>query len=239
MPGGFLPDLATIAAVIPVAAALALIAASFVAWLRVARGVAAPYTRKTFHFVIVSAAMFVQLRWGFHGTIVYGSVIATAVLIAVARGAGNPFYEALARPSDEPHRTLYVLVPLATTALGGLLANLWFPDWAHVGYMAVAWGDAVGEPVGTRWGRHRYRVPSLAGVVATRSIQGSAAVLVAATAAAFIAVSVAGVRPVPAAVAALAVGLGTTIVEAVSHHGLDNLTIQIAASAIAAVLLGG
>jgi len=37
------------------------------------------------------------------------------------------------------------------------------------------WGDAVGEPVGTRFGRHPYRVPSLAGVPATRTLEGSLA----------------------------------------------------------------
>lgn len=239
MTDGLLPDPAIIAAVTPVAVVLTLAGAAFVAWLRTARGVAAPYTRKTFHFVILSAAMVVQLRWGLHGVIVYGSVVALAVLVAVIRGDGNPFYEALARPTDEPHRTLFILVPLATTALGGLLSNLWFPAWAHVGYMAVAWGDAVGEPVGTRWGRHRYRVPSIAGVPATRSIQGSGAVLVAASAAGLVALLAVGIAPAQAVGAALVVGIVTTIAEAVSHHGLDNLVIQLAASATAALLFGG
>lgn len=239
MTDGLLPDPATIAAVTPVAVVLTLAGAAFAAWLRTARGVAAPYTRKTFHFIILSAAMLVQLRWGLQGAIVYGSVVALAVLVAVMRGAGNPFYEALARPSDAPHRTLFILVPLATTALGGLLSNLWFPAWAHVGYMAVAWGDAVGEPVGTRWGRHRYRVPSLAGVPATRSLQGSAAVLVAASAAALIALLAVDMVPAQAVGAAVIIGIVTTIAEAISHHGLDNLVIQIAAAGAAALLFGG
>src|SRR5690606_38740554 len=120
----------------------------------------------------------VHLRWGLPGVVVYGSVIALLVVGAVVRGEGSAFYEALARPTDAPHRSFFILVPLITTVLGGVLANLFFPDWAYVGYMAVAWGDAVGEPVGARWGRHRYRVPSLGGVPADRSLEGSGAVLI-------------------------------------------------------------
>jgi phytol kinase len=223
--------------VVPIAALFTALAAALAGWLRSARGVRAPYTRKIFHFIILSAALVVQLRWGFAGTIVYGSVVAAGVLLAVARGAGNPFYEALARDTDAPHRTLFILIPLATTALGGMLANALFPAWAHVGYMVVGWGDAVGEPVGTAHGRHRYRVPSLAGVAATRSLEGSAAVLVASVAAAAIALLASGISPAAAAGVALAVAAGSTLVEAASNHGLDNFTIQLAASGIAAALL--
>ncbi|HSJ26407.1 MAG TPA: hypothetical protein VK929_17130 [Longimicrobiales bacterium] len=235
----FIPAPATVLAVAPAAAALTLVAAAGVGWLRVRHSVPAPYTRKLFHFIIISAALGVQLRWGLGGAIVYGGVVALAVLLALARGDGNPFYEALARPTDAPHRTLFILVPLITTALGGLLSNLLFPVWAHVGYMAVAWGDAIGEPVGTRWGRHRYRVPSLAGVPATRSLEGSAAVLLAAVVAALVALLASGVALHVAAGVAVAVGVATAAVEAVSNHGLDNLTIQLAAAGTAALLLSG
>jgi phytol kinase len=233
----FAVDLPTLLAVAPVAALFTVLAAALAGWLRVGRGVRAPYTRKLFHFIILSAAMVVQLRWGLPGTIVYGSVVAVAVLLAVARGAGNPFYEALARDTDAPHRTLFILIPLATTALGGMAANAFFPTWAHVGYMVVGWGDAVGEPVGTARGRHRYRVPSLAGVQATRSLEGSAAVFVASVTAAAIALLVSGTSPPAVVAVSLAIGAGSTVVEAASNHGIDNFTIQLAASAIAAVLL--
>ena len=73
-------------------------------------------------------------------------------------------------------RTLFILVPMLMTALGGVVSNVLFPGWAFVGYMVCGWGDAAGEPVGTRWGRHRYAVPSMAGIPATRSLEGSAAV---------------------------------------------------------------
>jgi dolichol kinase len=150
----FVPDLPTLLAVTPLALLYAAAAAAFVAWLSIGRKVRAPYTRKAFHFLILTVAMLVHLRWGAGGVVVFGSVVSLLVMLAVVRGDGFGFYEALARRATR-RRTLFILVPLFTTAVGGILANLLFPAWAHVGYMVVAWGDAVGEPVGTRWGRHQ------------------------------------------------------------------------------------
>jgi phytol kinase len=169
---------------------------------------------------------------------VYGSTVVMIVLAAVLRGDGFAFYEALARTSDAPRRSLFIIVPLIATALGGVLANVFFPAWAYIGYAAVAWGDAVGEPVGTRWGRHRYRAPSIAGVSATRSIEGSSMVLLASAAACAFALIAAGIDTPAALGAAAIIGIVTMFVEAVSHHGADNLTIQLAAAGVAALLLG-
>ncbi|NJD10357.1 MAG: hypothetical protein FIB01_07895 [Gemmatimonadetes bacterium] len=160
------------------------------------------------------------------------------MLRAVLRGDVHPLFEALARPTDAPYRARFVLIPLLTTALGGGFANLLFPGYAYVGYLVCGWGDAVGEPVGTRWGRHRFRVPSMAGVRATRSAEGSGAVLLAGTLAALIGLLATGHPLADAAAMAAAAGLAGALVEAVSTHGLDNLTVQVAAAA-AAWLAGG
>jgi len=233
-----LPDAATLLAVLPLALGWAVPCALFASWLRTRRDVRTPYTRKTFHFLIIAAAALVQLRWGVAGTVVYGATAALLVLYTVLRGPGFPFYEAIARPSDEPHRTRFVLVPLATTALGGLLVNLFWPAAAPVAYLAVAVGDAIGEPVGTRWGRHRYRVRSLAAAVpATRSLEGSAAVLLATAAAATLLLAGTGHGAATALLTGAVVGVVTALVEAGSPHGLDNLTIQLAAGWVAWLLL--
>jgi phytol kinase len=224
--------------VLPLTLLYASAAAAFAGWLRVRRGVRAPYTRKVFHFLIFSAATLVQLRWGLEGTVVYGSTVAMIVVAAVLKGDGLAFYEAIARPTDAPRRSLFIIVPLITTALGGVLANLFFPAWAHIGYAAVAWGDAIGEPVGARWGRHRYTVPSIAGVSATRSVEGSASVLFASAAACAIVLLAGGIDPPSALVGAALIGTVTTLVEAISHHGMDNLTIQLASAGAAMLLFG-
>jgi len=233
-----LPDPGTALVLIPAALLYAAAAAALAGWLRTRRGVSAPYTRKVFHFLIFTMAVGVHHAFGLPGVATYGAVVAGVVLYAVARGEGHPFYEALARPTDAPRRTLFILVPLATTAIGGLLANLLFAEFAMVGYLVAGWGDAVGEPVGTRWGRHRYRVPSLAGVAASRSLEGSAAVFLLSTLAAGAVLLSWGHAPLTALGVGLVCGLAGAAVEAVSTHGLDNLTVQVAATAAAAWMLG-
>lgn len=213
-----------------------LAAAGAASWLR-ARGVRVPYTRKVFHFAVFTGAAVVNARWGLPGTDVYGVVIASMVLAAVVAGEGNPLYEALARETDRPRRSLFVVVPLVMTAVGGLASAVLAGPYAGVGYLVAGWGDAVGEPVGSRWGRHRYRVPSLGGIPAERSLEGSAAVLLAGGLAAVVALQGMGLGGalLPVALACAAAGAAA---EAVSNHGLDNLTVQIAASSVARLLLG-
>lgn len=191
-----------------------------------------PYTRKVFHFMVFTTAAAVHLTWALPGTLVYGSILALVVLGAVAAGDGNGLYDALARDTDRPHRTLFIVVPLITTAVGGLASALLAGPFASVGYLAAGWGDAVGEPVGTRWGRHPYRVPSLAGVPATRTLEGSAAVFAVATAGSILALWQLGVAPGLWWVGVVC-GLASAGVEAASNHGLDNLTVQVAASLVA------
>jgi phytol kinase len=229
----FLPNLRTILVVTPLALACALLLSAMVGRLRLRRGMRAPYTRKLFHFAVFTLATVVQLVWSLPGVVVFGSVFALVVVYAVFRGNGFPLFEALARPSDEPHRALFVLIPLVTTAVGGVISNLLFLRYAYIGYLVCGWGDAVGEPVGTRWGRHRYRVPSLAGVPATRSLEGSAGVLLIGSLAAFIGLLAGGFAAGDAAGVALAAGAIGALVEAFSNHGIDNLTVQVAATAAA------
>ncbi|AHM61832.1 dolichol kinase [Flammeovirgaceae bacterium 311] len=202
-------------------------------WLRVQKKWRVGYTRKLFHFLIFTAAGVLQLVWALPVVVVFGTAISLLVLWAVYKGESSPFYLALARPSDAPKEKLFILIPLLTTAAGGVLANLFFLEWAAIGYLVGGWGDAVGEPVGSRWGKHRYRVPSMAGVAATRSLEGSAAVFVVSAAVAFMGLQAQGLAIETALPYALLIALAATGIEAISTHGLDNLTIQLAAAGTA------
>ena len=206
-----------------------------VSWRR--RGTKVAYTRKLFHLVVFSVAAVVHVVWELPGTVVFGTVITGIVLAAVASGDGHPFYEALARESDRPHRTLFIVIPLFTTAAGGLMSALLVGPYASVGYLAAGWGDAAGEPVGARWGRHEYRVPSLAGVPAHRTLEGSAAVFLVAWLGSAIALWSLGAASEALSVG-LACGVAAAVVEAGSNHGLDNFTVQVAASLTAMWLAG-
>jgi len=146
---------------------------------------------------------------------------------------GHILLEGIAREQDAPHRKLYVIVPFVATAIAGIIDNSLVPRFAVVGYLVSGWGDAAGEPVGVRWGRHKYKVSALYGVSCTRSIEGSIGVFVASAVGATIALIIAAI-PFPIAIPiALAAAGAATLVEAVSSHGLDNLTVQVTACMVA------
>lgn len=222
---------------LPLAVLTAVFASAVVSWLRAKKSETVPYTRKLFHFIIFSSACIFQLRFGLKMTVVFGIVVAAFVVFAVRKGAGHGLYDAVARPKDSPHEGIFILLPLASTALGGVAANLWFPRTAFIGYLVTGWADAAAEPVGSVWGRRRYRVPSLFGVKAERSLEGSLAVLATAVAAVFLCGWGMGLGWNAALRMALACGFCAMFVEAISHHGLDNLTVQVAVSGVAALFL--
>src|SRR5262245_20621477 len=63
----FLPTRPMLAVGVPAALVYAVAAASLAGWLRTRVGVRAPYTRKLFHFLVISAAGVVQLAWRLPG----------------------------------------------------------------------------------------------------------------------------------------------------------------------------
>lgn len=228
----FLPDTRTLLVVAPFAFAAAWLAGRAAISLR-RRGTSPPYTRKVFHFVIFTFAAVVQFWHGPAGVVTFGAVVASVVLLAVLRGYDSALFDALARPSDSPRERWFVVAPLASTAVGGVVSNLLFGPFAVVGYLVAGWGDAIAEPVGERWGRHRYRSPSMFGVRATRSLEGSIAVFTVGAIGALVALLASSMTLVHAGAAALAAGFAGALIEAVSTHGLDNLTVQVGASGIA------
>ena len=221
---------------LPVALLYGIVAAWLAGWLRVEKRWRVGYTRKLFHFCIFTAAGVLQLIWGLPVVVVFGTAISLLVLWAVYKGEQSNFYRALARPTDAPQEKLFILIPLLTTAAGGVLANLFFGQWAAIGYLVGGWGDAIGEPVGSKWGKHRYKVPSMAGVAATRSVEGSAAVFFVSTVVAFLGLQAQGQSWNTALFYSLLIAAAATGVEAISTHGLDNLTIQLAAAGTAYAL---
>lgn len=206
------------------------------AHLKQARGWKTGYTRKTFHFLTFATATVLQSLpgLGLPITCLFGGMASLVVLHAVWAGAGHPHYEALAREKDAPHRTWYVVVPYLATLLGGLSVNLWSTATAPIGYLVCGLGDAIGEPVGTRWGRHRYRVPLPGRVVSYRSLEGSSAVFLVSSLATILAATAIG-EPTSATLVgqALVVGLASALVEAVAPHGWDNLALILVPAVLA------
>jgi len=187
------------------------------------------YTRKVFHFLIFGTVVAVQGIWGTAGVCLFGAMTTAVIAYALLRGPGHLMYEAMAREKDAPRRTHYVIVPYLATLVGGLLSNIFFPRTAVFGYLVAGLGDAVAEPVGTRFGRHPYRVPAVRGVRAVRSVEGSVSVLIVSALAllACLAFSPQFALSGRSVLAVLLIAAVSMLVEAASPHGWDNTTLQV------------
>jgi phytol kinase len=209
----------------------------FAGYLKRIKGLKTGYTRKTFHFLIFTSAVAVQRVWGTPILCLFGGMTTLVVFYAIFRGEGHLLYEAMARENDTPHRTHYIVVPYLATLIGGLTSNILFGPVAVVGYMVAGLADAIAEPVGTRFGKHRYRVPSFRRVKSTRSLEGSAAVFLAClpaiTLGALLCPDLALTSRSFLTVPLLAVAC--TVLEGVSPHGWDNATMQVIPAFLAGI----
>jgi len=200
----------------------------FSGFLKINKELETGYTRKIFHFLIFISAAVIEWIWGTSVVCLFGGSVSLVILYALVKGSGDLLYEGIAREKDEPRRSFYIIVPYFATLIGGLLSNIFFGSNAIIGYLVTGFGDAIGEPVGTRFGRHKYKVLSFGGVKAFRTIEGSAAVFIVCIFAAS-----AGIALLPNSVFNLktltfipVLSLVCMLTEALSPHGWDNATMQ-------------
>jgi phytol kinase len=205
------------------------------AYLKTKLGIRTGDTRKLFHVLIFISAFIVQVFGGLVAVCVFGTMVSLVVGLAVLRGPNDGLYEALAREQDEPSRTYYIVIPHFATMIGGLASNIFFGPLALVGYLVGGLGDAAGEPVGTRWGRHRY----VNNAKVTKTLEGSIAVLTASVVALLIAVAITpGLHfSLQSAIALPLIAMVCTLVEALSPRGWDNVFMQIVPTLLVATLL--
>ena len=233
------PPLHVIAALGPVFLVWAYTCLCFAGYLKIVRRVRTGYTRKTFHVLTFATAAALQMTAGLPFVCLFGGMTTVVLGYAIWRADGDPLYEAIAREKDEPYRTYYIIIPYLATLVGGIAGNIWFGPAAIVGYLVGGLGDAAGEPIGTRWGKHRYTVPTLSQIKTTRSVEGSVGVFIASVVALAIGLyftpgynfSASGVVMLPA------IALVCTLIEAVSPHAWDNATMQLAPALLAARFL--
>lgn len=94
--------------------------------------------------------------------------------------------------------------------------------------MPLTWGDGLAPVIGANYGRNFYRIHT-----STRTLEGSAGFFVAGLLATWLALWVMpgapDISPAAAVLPALVIMLATTLIEAVSIWGLDNLTVTAAA----------
>ena len=211
----------------------------FAGWLKTKKQVRTGYTRKTFHILVFMSVAVLNLIGSLPIVCLFGGMTTLVVAYAIIRGKGNPLYEAMARETDAPYRTYYIIVPYFATLIGGILSNMLVGPIAIVGYLVGGLGDAAGEPIGTRWGKNRYTPPTFSSFKSTRSLEGSFGVFLVSILAIIIAVSFTPQLhfSLKAVVMIPLIATASMLLEAVSPHGWDNATMQIAPSLMAFVLL--
>jgi len=209
----------------------------FAGYLRCSCRLPGGYTRKVFHLLIFSTVAWLHSVWGLLAVCLFGASTSLTLAYAVYVGSGDPLYEAIARESDRPHRTYYVVVPYFATLIGGLVSNYLFGPFAIIGYLVGGVGDAAGEPVGTKWGKHRYQVSWFG--AGTKTFEGSAGVLVAS-----LLVLLVGIEANPAfrfgwhsLAAVVGIAVICSVVEAAAPRGWDNTPMQVVPAFLAFVLL--
>jgi phytol kinase len=201
----------------------------FAGYLKKEKGLRTGYTRKIFHFLIFTSVACIHKMWGLPIVCLFGGMTSLVIVYALVRNSGHILYEAMAREKDAPYQTYYIIVPYFTTLIGGIVTNLFFGPTSVVGYLVGGLADAVGEPVGTRFGKHTYVVPSFSKVKTMRSYEGSLAVWFVS-----LAVLTVGVALIPglqltfhSMMVIFILSLICTLLEAVSPHGWDNAVMQI------------
>lgn len=194
------------------------------------------YTRKIFHFFIFISAFFYQKYFALQGVFILGWSVTIVLIYACIKGNGNLFYEALAREKDAPFRTKYIVYSYLATFAGGVLANLFFSQFAIFGYAVTGIADAIAEPIGTRFGKYKYRVFSFDKTkISYRSMEGSLAVFIATFIVIFLVATLTTNYVISVPILFL-VSLICMLVEAFSPSGFDNMLLQIVASFLCSIL---
>lgn len=156
-------------------------------------GVKVNYTRKINHFALMLCPFLLAPVFPYQPslstflTTVVVFTLATSIMCHPIRqrfSMVNTAFAAVDRPEDRPYTLFWIISQAIVSAI--ILTNM-FLVFQKLGIAALisiplvvtGVGDGLAEPVGIRFGKHTYRVPSLAkDRIYLRSIEGSACVFI-------------------------------------------------------------
>jgi phytol kinase len=221
-------------------------------WLKAAKRVKTGDARKLNHATVLAGGVL----W-FHSGDPLGDrvdchlavIVLFALLLMVCRWREWPLlrlaFLGYARETDRPHEAFHVWFSWLVSILGLELVDLVFGsiELTRCAALVLGLADAVGEPIGTRFGKHRYRVRDvLSTMPRQRSWEGSLAVGIVASIVVLLFLSAPSAEHTGLALFstratfALLAGLLVSWVEAWTPHGLDNLTIPLTAAILIRVV---
>jgi len=196
------------------------------------------YTRKIIHFCLFLIPLYLDKIFAYEKTLglfMVGSAISVITLIIYIKPLRNnlPFinmmFSAFDRPEDRPLTLLW----LSTQTVAGYIVIIPFimlyvafdmVELILIPVLITAIGDGFAEPVGVRFGRHKYRVKALfTDKPYYRSLEGSACVFIASLL--IIGAHHALFTPVQLIAAMVIIPVVMTLTEAFSPHTWDTPTL--------------
>lgn len=187
------------------------------------------HTRKLLH-IIAFIAFTIFLAFAPFSSIII-LILSGIISIAIASFGGADFlwFRGVARKADNKEEKIYVILPLLCSGLWLLLALFAFPkEIAIIATLCVALGDAIAEPIGLRFGKHKYAARAIKGPSSQKSIEGSLGVFIVCTLILLIFTQ--------NIILAILLGFLLAIVEGISPRGTDNITIPVVAAIILSIL---
>ena len=195
--------------------------------LRRRRGYGSGFTRKVIHIGVGMMSWFLHLLF----TTPWPFVAACGAFMVInLLDWRYDFFKAMKSSSRSNLGTVYF--PLAAAVVAIIFWQQ--PPLMVAALMPLTWGDGIAPVVGAAWGKRLYRIHT-----STRSLEGSAGFFVAGFVFTWLALwlmpGLPDISPAAALLPALVIMAVTTLIEAVSIWGLDNLTITAAAILILSV----
>ncbi len=193
------------------------------------------YTRKINHFFVFFSPYLLKTIFPFEETL-YSQIIIALVGLSTLTIYLKPIREnikivtimfaAFDRPEDRPHTLKWLFTQYLVTYIVAVPLWLLFDRLGHTEAIPIiilinAIGDGLAEPIGIRWGKHKYKVKALfTKTTYTRSLEGSACVFFVSFFA--IAAYYNSFTPYQLIAAFIAVPIVSTLAEAKSPHTWDS-----------------
>jgi phytol kinase len=192
--------------------------------LRRWRGYGSGFTRKVIHIGVGMMSWFIPFLFTSPWPFVFACAAFVVINLIDWRYG---FISSMQSSSRSNLGTVYF--PLAAAVVALIFWDR--PPLMVAALMPLTWGDGLAPVIGAAYGRRIYRIHT-----STRTLEGSAGFFVAGFIFTWLALwampGLPEITPTAALLPALAIMLATTLIEAVSIWGLDNLTVTAAAIVI-------
>ncbi|HYN11124.1 MAG TPA: hypothetical protein VET51_00585 [Burkholderiales bacterium] len=213
-------------------------------------GIRVNYTRKILHFLLffVPLTLAAYLPYpGNYATVVLSGLVFLASILALSEPLRSrsrflaTVFAAFDRPEDRPYTLLWLTTQIFATYVVLIAMLVWLQQYdkvplIYITVLVAGIGDGLAEPIGVRFGRHTYRTRALfTDRTYTRSLEGSACVLMSAVLAIFLMRS--QLEGTQFFLALLVIPAAMTLAEAWSPHTWDGPFLYLAGGASTVAVL--